>query len=246
MPFTSASAQGIHGPTVPHCCLFTAVLRMLMSVGPAWTVPDASICVKIAWSASSCRVAGAGGGLCVGGGVGVHRGGEGAVELAGDVSLDAAPDLAVGFAFSAAAGQVVLGFGVVAHSGVGDDVDGLVECSVPASVESVAGGLAAGGLERAGSGEFGEGGIVAAAPGVGERDDGLGGADRADSGAGGQLRDQVVDDCGQFGAVGLERASGLAQRQSEPADLGGRTACCRLAPAGWRRRSSPARTVSLR
>jgi hypothetical protein len=90
----------------------------------------------------------------------------------------------VGFSFSAAAGQVVLGFGVVAHSGVGDGVDGLVECSVSASVESVAGGLAAGGFDGAGSGECGEGGVVAAAPGVGEGDDGLGGADRTDSGSG--------------------------------------------------------------
>jgi len=67
-------------------------------------------------------------------------------------------------------------------SGCGDDLDGLVECPVSASVESVASGLAAGGLDRAGPGEFGEGGIVAVATGVGERDDGLGGADRADSG----------------------------------------------------------------
>jgi hypothetical protein len=61
---------------------------------------------------------------------------------------------------------------------------------------------------------------VAAAPPVGEGDDGLGGADRADAGSGGQSGGQVVDDRGQIGAVGLERAGRLAQRQGEPADLG--------------------------
>jgi hypothetical protein len=70
-----------------------------------------------------------------------------------------------------------------------------------------------------GRGECGEGGIGAAAPGVGERDESLGGADGADSGPGGQLGDQVVDDRGQLGAVGLERAGCLAQCQGEPADL---------------------------
>ena len=83
----------------------------------------------------------------------------------------------------------------------------------------MAGGLAAGGLDRAGPGEFGEGGVVAAATRVGERDDGLGGADRTDSGPGGQPRDQVVDDRGQLGAVGFERAGRLTQRQSEPPNL---------------------------
>jgi hypothetical protein len=46
------------------------------------------------------------------------------------------------------------------------------------------------------------------------------GADRAASGPGGQPGDQVVDDRGQLGAVGLERAGRLAQRQGEPADFG--------------------------
>jgi NAD(P)-dependent dehydrogenase (short-subunit alcohol dehydrogenase family) len=55
-----------------------------------------------------------------------------------------------------------------------------VQCPVAASVESVACGLAAGGLDRAGPGELGERGVVATAAGVGERHDGLGGADWAD------------------------------------------------------------------
>jgi hypothetical protein len=46
------------------------------------------------------------------------------------------------------------------------------------------------------------------------------GADRAASGPGGQAGDQVVDDRGQLGAVDLERAGRLAQRQGEPADFG--------------------------
>jgi hypothetical protein len=118
----------------------------------------------------------------VGCGVGVHGCGEGAVELAGDVSLEAAPDFAVRFSFGTAAGQVGLGARVVVHTAAGDDVDGLVQCPVSAAVQSVAGGLATGGFQGAGPGEFGEGGIVAATPGVGERHDGLSGADRADSG----------------------------------------------------------------
>jgi hypothetical protein len=104
-------------------------------------------------------------GSCAGCGVRVHGGGEGAVKLACDVSLEAAPNFAIGFPFSAAAGQVFLGAGVCAHAGVDDGVDGLVEGSVCAAVESVAGGLAAGSFDRAGLGECGEGGIVAAAPG---------------------------------------------------------------------------------
>jgi hypothetical protein len=76
---------------------------------------------------------------------------EGAVELAGDV----APDLAIGFPFGAAADHVGLGVEVAAHPGGGDDVDGLVQRPVSAAHEAVAGGLAAGGFDRAGSGEFG-------------------------------------------------------------------------------------------
>lgn len=60
------------------------------------------------------------------------------------------------------------------------------EGPVPVSVEPATGGLAAGCFDGAGFGEFGEGGVVAAAPGMGERDDGLGGADRTDSGPAGQ------------------------------------------------------------
>jgi hypothetical protein len=118
--------------------------------------------------------------LCAGCAGGGHRGGEGAVDLAGDIALDAAADLAVAFAIGTATGDVGLGGGVGADPRVGDDVDRLVQRPVADPVKSVAGGLLAGGLDRAGPSEFGERGVVAAATGVGERHDGLGGADRAD------------------------------------------------------------------
>jgi hypothetical protein len=73
-------------------------------------------------------------------------------------------------------------------------VDGLVERAVAAAVETVAGGLAAGCLDGADAGEPGEGGVVAAAAGVGERDDGLSGGDRADAGPAGEVGGQVADD----------------------------------------------------
>jgi hypothetical protein len=104
-------------------------------------------------------------------------------------------------------------------SSAGDDVGGAVECPVAASVEPVASDLAAGGLDRPGAGEPGEGGVVAAASGVEERHDGLGGADRADAGAAGQPGSQLA----------------------APARGGGsrawRTAGARLPSRGWWRRA---------
>jgi hypothetical protein len=84
---------------------------------------------------AACRCASGGG----------HGGGEGAVELAGDVALEAAFDLADGLAFSGASGDVGLGCGAVAHSDGGDGVDGAVEGSVAAPVESVSHGAPAAG-----------------------------------------------------------------------------------------------------
>jgi hypothetical protein len=57
------------------------------------------------------------------------------VKLAGDIALDAPADLAVGFALGAAACDVGDGGGIAAHTGAGDDVDGLVQCPVAAPVE---------------------------------------------------------------------------------------------------------------
>jgi hypothetical protein len=61
-------------------------------------------------------------------------------------------------------------------------MDRFVQCPVPTTVEAVPLDPAAGGLDWAGAGEFGERGVVATAPGVRERHDRLGGADRADAG----------------------------------------------------------------
>src|SRR5207244_8320027 len=69
-------------------------------------------------------------------------------------------------------------------------------------------------LDRAGPGQPGEGGLVAAAPGVGERHDGLGGADRADAGTAGQPRGKLVHDGGELGAVGLRSEEHTSELQS--------------------------------
>ena len=55
---------------------------------------------------------------------------------------------------------------------------------------------------------------------MGERDDGLGGADRADATTLGHAGDDVVDDGLQLDTVGLERAGGPAEGEGEAADLG--------------------------
>jgi hypothetical protein len=101
------------------------------------------------------------------------------VELACYIALDAPADLVVSFALSAAAGGIGDGAGIAAHAGAGDDVNGPVQCPDAAPVEPVTGDLAAGGLDRTGPGELGEGSFVAAPSGVGGRHDGLGGGDRA-------------------------------------------------------------------
>src|SRR3954469_16693200 len=87
------------------------------------------------------------------------------------------------------------------------------------AVEPVAGGAPTAGLERAGPTEGGERGLAAAAPGVGERHDDLGGADRTDPLVVGQPGREVTDDGGQESAVGLELAALLAQRDRESAQL---------------------------
>jgi len=52
---------------------------------------------------------------------------------------------------------------------------------------------------------------------VGEGDDHLGGAERADHAPVGQPGSEVVDDALQVGAVGFERAAALADRDRESA-----------------------------
>jgi hypothetical protein len=99
-------------------------------------------------------------------------------------------------------------------------VDGAVQCPVTAPVESVTDGATAAGLQRAGAGQGGEGRVVPAPSGMGEADDGLGGADRSDAGMIGQAGREIVGDGLQLLAVVLERAGGLAQRDSESPDFG--------------------------
>jgi hypothetical protein len=89
-------------------------------------------------------------------------------------------------------------------------VDGAVQRPVPTAVEPVTDGLAAAGRDGAGAAEGGERGLAAAAAGVGEAHDGLGGADRPDAVAAGETGGDVIDDGQQLGAVVLELAPGLS------------------------------------
>jgi hypothetical protein len=159
----------------------------------------------------------------------IHRPGEVPVEFPGDVALEAAADLACGLSLGGAPGDVGAGAGAAADPGQRDGVDGAVQRAVAAAVEPVPDGLAAAGRDRAGAAEGGERGLVAAAAGVGEADDGLRGADRPDAVAAGQAGGDVVDDGQQLAAVVLELAPGLGQRERQAGDLGLPIACSRLA-----------------
>ena len=81
--------------------------------------------------------------------------------MAGEVALEEAGGVAVAFAFGDAAGDVVLGGGVVVAAVEDDGVEGAVELAVAAAAESVSGRLAAGGGDRRDAGESGEGGFGA-------------------------------------------------------------------------------------
>jgi hypothetical protein len=99
-------------------------------------------------------------------------------------------------------------------------VDGPVERAVAAAVAPVPDGFAAAGRDGAGAAEGGECGFAAAPAGVGETDDGLGGADRADPVAAGGAGGEVSGDGQQLGVVVFELAAGLAQRECQAGDLG--------------------------
>src|SRR5215472_17752263 len=75
-------------------------------------------------------------GAWAGGGVGWVD--EGLVDLAGDVALEGADGLLAGLAFGGAAGQVLLGAGVVLEAGDDDPPDRVVGLPVAAAVEAVA------------------------------------------------------------------------------------------------------------
>jgi hypothetical protein len=114
------------------------------------------------------------------------------------------------FFLSGAPGDMGAGAGAAADPGERDGVDGAVEGPVAAAVEPVPDGLAAAGWDRAGAAERGERGFAAAAAGVGEADDGPGGADRPDAMAAGQAGGDVLDDVQQLMTVVFELAPGLA------------------------------------
>src|SRR5947199_8629396 len=133
-----------------------------------------------------------------------HRLGELAVELAGDASLEAAADFAWCFPLGGAPGDVGAGAGAAADPADRDGVDGAVECPVAAAVEPVPDGAAAAGRDRAGAAEGGEGGLAAAAAGVGEAHDGLGSADRPDAKPAGERGGEILGDGQPLSAVVLD------------------------------------------
>ena len=90
--------------------------------------------------------------------------------------------------WAAAFGFVGAGFGVAAHPGDRDGVQGAVEVAVAAAVEPVPGPLSAAGLQRGDAGEGGEGGFVADPAAVGPADQQLRSDDGADAGFGEQRR----------------------------------------------------------
>jgi len=105
-----------------------------------------------------------------------------AVGRAGDAAFEATSDFVVALAFGDASVPVGFGLVVVAHPAGGDGVQGSVELPIAVSVEAVKGNAAGGRIERGDAAEGGERGFVAAATGVRERDEKLGGAERADAG----------------------------------------------------------------
>jgi hypothetical protein len=85
---------------------------------------------------------------------------EESVEVAGEVALEAAGGFAAALSFADSPLDVVDGRLVDSASGEDDMVEGPVELSVAAAVESVADGLAGRGRDRGGAGEPGEGGFA--------------------------------------------------------------------------------------
>ena len=148
------------------------------------------------------------------------RGVEAAVELAGDVALEAAADFGIGLAFCAAPGDLGPGLLARAPASQEDVVQGAVEVAVAAAVEPVTDDAAATGGDRAGAGERGVGGIVAAAARVGPGHDRWCGADRAHAAFGQQLRRQVGDQLGEVALVIGEFLVDPADGESEAAGLG--------------------------
>ena len=113
-----------------------------------------------------------------------HRGCfEDAKHVAGVVALETAHRLALGLALGDPAGEVGLGGWMNLGADQHGLVQGAVELTIPAARKPVAGlGLPRGCLQRSGTGQTGEGGFAAAAPGVGPGNQDLGGEQGADAG----------------------------------------------------------------
>jgi hypothetical protein len=88
------------------------------------------------------------------------------VDLARDVVFEATDNLALGPAFRGPSGHVVLGPLVPTEPGHHDVIEGGIGLTITASVETVAGDLARGRLDRRGAAEHGEGGLETEPAGV--------------------------------------------------------------------------------
>ena len=145
--------------------------------------------------------------------------GELPVELAGDVALEAPPDFSRGLSLCGASVDVGAGSGTASYPGQCDGVDGAVQGPVTTTVEPVPNDPATAGLDRVGAAQGRERSLVAASAWVGEADDGLSGADRADPVPVGETGGEVVDDGQELSAIGLQLAPGLLQRERETLNL---------------------------
>jgi hypothetical protein len=153
--------------------------------------------------------------------------------------LEAAFDLSVGLALGSAAFGVGAGAFVALQAAGDHGVQGPVELAVAGAVEPVAHGLARRRRDRGGAREHGEGGVVAAAAGVGPGGEHGGGHDRADAGRLEQVRSPGAHD-GADGLLVVERfglqeasaASEVTQHGQGGDDLGVAAAGARAQPGG--------------
>ena len=118
---------------------------------------------------------------------------------------EASADLSVALALCGASVDVGASFGTAAHAGERDGVDGLVQGAVTPAVEAMPDGSAAAGWDWADAAQGGERCLIAAPPGMGEADHGLGGADRTDAVSAGEPRGNVVDDGNSFLRLAFSR-----------------------------------------
>src|SRR5215211_5349962 len=163
-------------------------------------------------------------------------------------SNEAALDVSRALALGGPSGGVGVGLEVIAQADQRDGVQRLVELTVAATVQAMAGDLAGGGGDRASPGQGGKGGLGAEPAGMRPADQQLGGADGADAEQLQQPRRdrryqplQLAVELLGLGLEGLDAAGGAAQHphghlvlQGSSGPIPQRGADCDL-PAGRQR-----------